>query len=49
LLTLGLDGLFVLLERVVIPRGVRVARRSSRSDRSVFRRPSILARSPETT
>jgi osmoprotectant transport system permease protein len=50
LLTLSLDGLFVLLERVVIPRGVRVARRSARSERSsVFRRPSILARSPETT
>ncbi|MEA2283193.1 MAG: osmoprotectant transport system substrate-binding protein opuBD, partial [Solirubrobacteraceae bacterium] len=49
LLTLGLDGLFVALERAVIPRGVRVARRSVRSDRSVFRRPSILARSPEAT
>jgi osmoprotectant transport system permease protein len=49
LLTLSLDGLFVLLERVVIPRGVRVARRSTRSQQSIFRRPSILARSPETT
>ena len=48
-LTLAVDGLAVLAERIVIPRGVRVARRSSRSDRSVFRRPSILARSPETT
>jgi osmoprotectant transport system permease protein len=49
LLTLGLDGLFVLLERLVIPRGVRVARSRNRTARPAFRRPSILARSPEAS
>jgi osmoprotectant transport system permease protein len=49
LLTLALDGLFVALERVVIPRGVRVGRRRTRTARPLLRRPSILARSPETT
>jgi osmoprotectant transport system permease protein len=49
LLTLGLDGLAVALERVVIPRGVRVSRRRTSATRPLMRRPSILARSPETT
>jgi len=48
-LTLALDGLFVLLERFVIPRGVRVTRRRTSTARPTFRRPSILARSPETS
>jgi osmoprotectant transport system permease protein len=48
-LTLAVDGLAVLAERIVIPRGVRVARRRTRTTRPLFRRPSILARSPETT
>ena len=48
-LTLALDGLFVLLERVVIPRGVRVTRRRTDPARFAFRRPSILARSAETS
>lgn len=48
-LTLALDGIFVLLERFVIPRGVRVTRRRTRTARPTFRRPSILARSPETS
>jgi osmoprotectant transport system permease protein len=48
-LTLALDGLFVFGERLVIPRGVRVTRRRNRTTRSAFRRPSILARSPEAS
>jgi osmoprotectant transport system permease protein len=48
LLTLALDGLFVALERVVIPRGVRVTRRRT-PDRPAFRLPPILARSAETS
>jgi osmoprotectant transport system permease protein len=48
-LTLGLDGLFVLLERIVIPRGVRVTRRRARIVRPAFGRPANLARSPETS
>ena len=47
--TLALDGIFVALERLVIPRGVRASRRRTRPTRIAFRRPSILARSPETT
>jgi osmoprotectant transport system permease protein len=46
-LTLALDGLAVLAERtVVVPRGVRVARRGRLPSRAL--RPSILARSPGT-
>jgi osmoprotectant transport system permease protein len=46
--TLALDGIFVLLENVVIPKGVRVTRRRTRN-RASFRRPPLVARSAETS
>ena len=46
--TLALDGLFVVLENVVIPKGVRVTRRRTRN-RAAFRRPPLIARSAETS
>lgn len=44
-LTLAVDGLFIGLERTIIPKGVRTARRQGRARTRAF--PSILRRSPQ--